>query len=373
MFSIIYEAVHGIIYKNSKNEKWVMRHLEIHKFCDATLNKVLEGLKSYNYDVKYGYVQRELTNDEVEYLKLFEEEIEVSEDGRLSTPMDTSEKLMPNNGQAVSQLVCSRDNSSTSGWVFLHSGGVISWASKKQTCITSSTMESHFMALGAVGKEAKWLRNLMLEIPLWSKPIALISIRCDSAAMLARAYSQMYNGKSRHLGVRHSMIPELIMNGGGIYRVCEAPSEGSRLRAEGSRLRAEGSDAVKSSFPAGQKLLEHGLDPYVIEDYLYHKKLHEPLAEAKPAGMKAKDWTLLMVPLRATVRESANTQRSLSKTEPLISKELKLPKESKGQTDVLYSHWCITAAHGHDLGASVDILLLADEIMLRSTQSESDT
>ncbi|GJX63335.1 hypothetical protein Tco_0296235 [Tanacetum coccineum] len=55
----------------------VMRHSEIYKFCDATLNRVLEGLKSYNNDVKYGYVQRELTNDEVEYLKLFEEEIEV--------------------------------------------------------------------------------------------------------------------------------------------------------------------------------------------------------------------------------------------------------------------------------------------------------
>ncbi|GKA55363.1 hypothetical protein Tco_0754312 [Tanacetum coccineum] len=78
MFSIIYEPVHGIIYKNSKKEKRVMRHSEIHKFCDATLNRVLEGLKSYNNDVKYGYVQRELTNDEVEYLKLFEEEIEVS-------------------------------------------------------------------------------------------------------------------------------------------------------------------------------------------------------------------------------------------------------------------------------------------------------
>ncbi|GJX85234.1 hypothetical protein Tco_0336008 [Tanacetum coccineum] len=42
MFSIIYELVHGIIYKNSKKEKRVMRHLEIHKFCDATLNRVLE-------------------------------------------------------------------------------------------------------------------------------------------------------------------------------------------------------------------------------------------------------------------------------------------------------------------------------------------
>ncbi|GJS98311.1 retrovirus-related pol polyprotein from transposon TNT 1-94 [Tanacetum coccineum] len=30
-----------------------------------------------------------------------------------------------------------------------------------------------------------------------------------------------------------------------------------------------------------------------IEDYLYQKKLHEPLAEAKPTGMKAEDWALL--------------------------------------------------------------------------------
>ncbi|GJV39279.1 hypothetical protein Tco_1417719 [Tanacetum coccineum] len=53
MFSIIYEPVHGIIYKNSKKEKRVMRHSEIHKFCDATLNRVLTGLKSCNNDVKY--------------------------------------------------------------------------------------------------------------------------------------------------------------------------------------------------------------------------------------------------------------------------------------------------------------------------------
>nr|GEX27990.1 zinc finger, CCHC-type [Tanacetum cinerariifolium] len=47
----------------------------------------------------------------------------------------------------------------------------------------------------------------------WVKPIAPISIRCDYAATVAKAYSQMYNGKSRHLGVRHSMIRELITNG----------------------------------------------------------------------------------------------------------------------------------------------------------------
>ncbi|GJX85831.1 hypothetical protein Tco_0336605 [Tanacetum coccineum] len=173
----------------------------------------------------------------------------------VSTPMDTSEKLMPNNCQTVSQLEYSRvigclmyvmtctrpdiafavgklsrytgnpgytdaswinnteDNSSTSGWVFLLGGGAISWASKKQTCITCLIMKSEFVALATTGKKAEWLKNLLLEIPLWSKPIAPISIRCDSATTLAKAYSQMYNGKSRHLGVKHSMIGELVTNG----------------------------------------------------------------------------------------------------------------------------------------------------------------
>nr|GEX40136.1 retrotransposon protein, putative, Ty1-copia subclass [Tanacetum cinerariifolium] len=38
--------------------------------------------------------------------------------------------------------------------------GAISWASKKQTCITSSNIESEFVASAAAGKEAEWLRNL---------------------------------------------------------------------------------------------------------------------------------------------------------------------------------------------------------------------
>ncbi|GJQ99268.1 zinc finger, CCHC-type containing protein [Tanacetum coccineum] len=142
----------------------------------------------------------------------------------VSTPMDISEKLMPNNSQDVSQLeyfrvigclmyamTCTRpdiafvvvlegytnvswisnteDNSSTTGWAFLLGGGAISWASKKQTCITGSTMEFEFVALAAAGKDA------------------------ECVATLAKAYSQMYNVKSRHLGVSHSMIRELITNG----------------------------------------------------------------------------------------------------------------------------------------------------------------
>ncbi|GJY97320.1 hypothetical protein Tco_0514230 [Tanacetum coccineum] len=121
----------------------------------------------------------------------------------VSTLMDPVEKLKPNTGKPVDQLEYSRaigclmyamtstrpdiayavstmnyglsymgypsvlegysdaswinyveDSSSTSGWVFLLGGCAISWASKKQTCITGSTMESEFVALAAAGKEA---------------------------------------------------------------------------------------------------------------------------------------------------------------------------------------------------------------------------
>nr|GEY10333.1 zinc finger, CCHC-type [Tanacetum cinerariifolium] len=71
------------------------------------------------------------------------------------------------------------DHSSTSGWVFLLGGGAIFWASQKQTCITSSTIESEFVALAAAGNEAEWLRNLVYEILLCPKHISTISIRCD--------------------------------------------------------------------------------------------------------------------------------------------------------------------------------------------------
>ncbi|KAK4380792.1 Retrovirus-related Pol polyprotein from transposon TNT 1-94 [Sesamum angolense] len=107
---------------------------------------------------------------------------------------------------AMGKLSRFTSNPSTHHWE------AIRRASKKQTCITNSTMEFEFVVLAAAGKEVEWLKNLIHEIPLWPKPISPISIHCDSAATLAKAYSQMYNVKSRHLGVRHSMIIELIMN-----------------------------------------------------------------------------------------------------------------------------------------------------------------
>ncbi|GKE28875.1 zinc finger, CCHC-type containing protein [Tanacetum coccineum] len=175
-------------------------------------------------------------------------------------PMDTSEKLMPNNGQAVSQLeyswmisclmyamTCTRhdiafavcklsrytSNPNIQHWqaiqrvlkylkktmdyrlIYTSYPSVLkgytdaSWISNTE----DNSSISGWVFLLAASKEAEWLKNLLLEIPLWVKPITPISIRCDSVATLAKAYSQMYKRKSRYLGVMRSMIRELITNG----------------------------------------------------------------------------------------------------------------------------------------------------------------
>nr|GEU30006.1 hypothetical protein [Tanacetum cinerariifolium] len=128
----------------------------------------------------------------------------------MSTPMDTSWKLMPNNGQAISQLEYSRvisylmyamtctrpDIAFTVGKLSSYPSVLEGYTDASWIINTednSSTSDWHLL-------EAEWLRNMILEILLWSKPIAPISILCDSAATLAKDYSKMYNEKSTHLG-----------------------------------------------------------------------------------------------------------------------------------------------------------------------------
>nr|GEV78485.1 zinc finger, CCHC-type [Tanacetum cinerariifolium] len=106
------------------------------------------------------------------------------------------EKLKPNTKKPIDQLGYSRAIGCLV-FIFYEWMGIPAWgrchfmASKKQTCITGLTMETEFVALVTA---------------------APISIQCDSAPRMARAYSQIYNGKSRQLG-RHSMVRELIRNG----------------------------------------------------------------------------------------------------------------------------------------------------------------
>ena len=40
-----------------------------------------------------------------------------------------------------------------------------------------------------------------------------VSLHCDSQATMSRAFNKIYNGKSRHIALRHQYIGQLISDG----------------------------------------------------------------------------------------------------------------------------------------------------------------
>ena len=89
------------------------------------------------------------------------------------------------------------------GYVFTLAGGVVSWKFAKQTIISHSIMEAEIIALDTATSEAEFLKNLLCDLPLLSKPIPLIPMHCDSQVAISKVTSKNFNEKTRLLIVRH--------------------------------------------------------------------------------------------------------------------------------------------------------------------------
>ena len=102
---------------------------------------------------------------------------------------------------------------STSGYVITFGGGTMSWKSSKQTVIAHSTMESEFVALEKAGIGAEWLRNFLIDIPIWKRPASSVFIHCDNQATITKAKNKLYDGKSGQLRLKHKIVKQLLNDG----------------------------------------------------------------------------------------------------------------------------------------------------------------
>ena len=66
------------------------------------------------------------------------------------------------------------DRKSQGGNVFILNNGAISWQSRKQDLVASSTTEAEYIACSEASREARWLRKLQRDIdgiPATDKPV----------------------------------------------------------------------------------------------------------------------------------------------------------------------------------------------------------
>jgi hypothetical protein len=98
----------------------------------------------------------------------------------------------------------------TSGYVFMLADVAISWRSCKQIVLTKSTTEGELVALEIVTNEAKWSRELLMDLPFVDKPIPPILMYCDNQSMLAQVMNTKDNSKSnKHIKHRLKSIRKM--------------------------------------------------------------------------------------------------------------------------------------------------------------------
>ena len=98
---------------------------------------------------------------------------------------------------------------STSGFVFLHLGGPISWASRRQPCVELSTTEAEFVAAAEATKEAVWLQQLLSELGMTGRPTTLY---CDNQSAIALVNNPTFHQRTKRIDVRLFYIRELQGN-----------------------------------------------------------------------------------------------------------------------------------------------------------------
>ena len=98
------------------------------------------------------------------------------------------------------------DRISTTGFVFLASGGAISWASRKQRTSSLSSHESEYVAMSITGQEALWWRGIEAELC----GARTIPLYCDNQSAIATINANAVKTKSKHIEVRYHFIKQSV-------------------------------------------------------------------------------------------------------------------------------------------------------------------
>ena len=114
------------------------------------------------------------------------------------------------------------DRHSTTGNLFLMTGGPISWLSKKQAVVALSMSEAEYVALSSATQEVVWLRKLLISDLQVTSPEQTILME-DNQGAISIAKNPVAHSRTKHISIRYHYIREAVQE--GIVNLCYCPTE----------------------------------------------------------------------------------------------------------------------------------------------------
>ena len=98
---------------------------------------------------------------------------------------------------------------STTGYIITIGNTPISWCSKLQNCVSTSTAEAEYYSLSECSKQCIWYMSFLNELGF---NIETIEINTDNKAAIFISENNLINQKTKHIDIRYHYIRELISN-----------------------------------------------------------------------------------------------------------------------------------------------------------------
>ncbi|XP_073030777.1 secreted RxLR effector protein 161-like [Primulina eburnea] len=98
---------------------------------------------------------------------------------------------------------CKLDRKSTSGSCQFLGDRLISWFSKKQTSIATSTTEAEYLAAGSCCAQLLWIQQQLKDYGVDAKESPIF---CDNTSTIAITYNPVLHSRTKHIDVRHHFI-----------------------------------------------------------------------------------------------------------------------------------------------------------------------
>ncbi|KAJ9546376.1 hypothetical protein OSB04_018919 [Centaurea solstitialis] len=102
---------------------------------------------------------------------------------------------------------CNMDRKSTSGHLQFLGNKLVSWASKKQQCVSSSTAESEDVAAASCCSQVLWMQSQLRDYGLEYKKIP---IYCDSKSAIAISANPVQHSKTKHIDIRYHFLKDNV-------------------------------------------------------------------------------------------------------------------------------------------------------------------
>ena len=117
-------------------------------------------------------------------------------------------------GYSDSDFAGCRDSmKSTSGYIYLLTGGAISWKSVKQSIVASSTMAAEFVTCYEASNHGIWLRNFVTRLRIMDGIERPLKLFCDNKSSVLYSNNNRSSTKSKFIDIKFLVVKERVQSG----------------------------------------------------------------------------------------------------------------------------------------------------------------